>query len=111
MSAAMTAALYVALTALETQMQMMSSVPTWLTVIAWTAIAVSLVSAAAIVFDVLARGNRQPTRTMEIVWPASALYLGPIALRELEQKLRSKYDVVIHEASEPGAPAKEAAPQ
>lgn len=61
-------------------MEMMSSVPAWLTLLAWAAVAVSLVSAAVIAFDVFVRGNRQPTKTMEIVWPASALYLGPIAL-------------------------------
>ncbi len=61
-------------------MDMMMEVPTWLTVLAWAFVAVSVVCAAAIAFDVVARGHRQPTRTMEVVWPVSALYLGPLAL-------------------------------
>ena len=34
----------------------------------------------AIVLDVLAVGYRQQMRIMEIVWPVSALYLGPLAV-------------------------------
>ena len=61
-------------------MDMMMSVPTWLTVLAWAFVAVSVVTAAVIAVDIVSRGRRQPTRTMEVVWPVSALYLGPLAL-------------------------------
>ena len=59
---------------------MMMDVPGWLTALSWVFVAVTVVSAALIAFDVFARGHRQPTRTMDVVWPVSALYLGPIAL-------------------------------
>jgi hypothetical protein len=62
------------------QMDMMMSVPAWLTALSWAFVVASVVSAAVIAFDVFARGHRQPTRTMEVVWPVSALYLGPFAL-------------------------------
>lgn len=59
---------------------MMMEVPGWLTLLAWTFVAVTVVCAAIIAFDIFARGRRQPTRTMDVVWPVSALYLGPLAL-------------------------------
>ena len=61
-------------------MEMMNSVPTWLTVAAWAYIAVAVLSAAFIAFDIFGRGNRQSSRAMNAVWPVSALYLGPIAV-------------------------------
>jgi len=63
------------------EQDMMMDVPGWLTVLAWGWLAACLLSAAAIVRDVFLHGHRQPTRTLDVVWPASALYLGPIALR------------------------------
>ncbi len=62
------------------QMDMMTTVPTWLTVLSWAFVVAAVVSAALIAFDVVGRGHRQPTRVMEVVWPVSALYLGPFAL-------------------------------
>ena len=59
---------------------MMMDVPGWLTALSWVFVAVTVTCAALIAFDVFARGHRQPTRTMDIVWPVSALYLGPLAL-------------------------------
>ena len=61
-------------------MDMMMSAPTWLTVLAWVFVALSVATAALIAFDVFARGHRQPTTTMELVWPVTGLYLGPFAL-------------------------------
>jgi hypothetical protein len=54
--------------------------PTWLTIIAWISIAAAFVSTAAIVYDIYGRGLRQPMRVMEVVWPITALYLGPLGL-------------------------------
>jgi uncharacterized protein DUF4396 len=51
--------------------------PTWLTFLAWTSLAAGFLSAAATLFDVYGRGLRQPMRVMEVVWPITALYLGP----------------------------------
>ena len=61
-------------------MDMMNSVPTWLTVAAWAYIAVAVLSAAFIAVDIFGRGNRQSSSAMNAVWPVSALYLGPIAV-------------------------------
>ena len=55
--------------------------PTWLTAVAWTALAVAVASAAVIVVDVYGRGYRQRHMpVMEAVWPITALYLGPLAV-------------------------------
>lgn len=59
---------------------MMMDVPGWLTAVSWIFVAVTVLCAALIAFDVFARGRRQPTRTLDVVWPVSALYLGPLAL-------------------------------
>jgi len=61
-------------------MAMMMSVPAWLTALSWAWIALAVVSAAVIARDVFVSGRRQPTRTMDFVWPLSALYLGPVAV-------------------------------
>jgi hypothetical protein len=54
--------------------------PTWLTVLAWTALAVGFASAAVILLDIFGRGFRQHMRVMEAVWPITALYFGPVAV-------------------------------
>jgi hypothetical protein len=51
--------------------------PTWLTIIAWISLAAGFWCAAAVLYDIYARGQRQPMRVMEAVWPITALYLGP----------------------------------
>lgn len=53
--------------------------PPWLTVLAWVSLAAALVTATAIVADVRVGGHRQPMRIMEVVWPVTALYFGPLA--------------------------------
>ncbi|MGI8439051.1 MAG: DUF4396 domain-containing protein [Thermoleophilaceae bacterium] len=42
--------------------------------------ALAVLSAGALLYDVYGRGYRQRVRAMEAVWPISALYLGPLAL-------------------------------
>ena len=54
--------------------------PLWLQVLAWIALATALAGALFIAFDVLGRRYRQPMRIMEVVWPVTALYLGPLAV-------------------------------
>ncbi len=61
-------------------MNMMMSVPGWLTALSWAWIALAVVSAVVIARDVFVSGRRQPTRAMDVVWPLSALYLGPVAV-------------------------------
>lgn len=61
-------------------MAMGSNLPAWVTPLAWAFLVLALLSAAAILADLYLVGHRQPARGMEIVWPATALYLGPFAL-------------------------------
>jgi hypothetical protein len=41
--------------------------PSWLTIVAWIALAAGFLTAAAIVFDIYGRQLRQPMRVMEAV--------------------------------------------
>lgn len=52
---------------------------TWLVALSWTALAVSFLCAGAIAYDIRVRGHRQRMKVMEIVWPVTALYAGPLA--------------------------------
>lgn len=61
-------------------MDMSANLPAWVTPVAWIFVVLAVVSAAAILADVYLRGHRQPSRAMELVWPITALYLGPLAL-------------------------------
>lgn len=51
----------------------------WLVALAWVALAVAVACSATIAFDVYGRGYRQHMRVMEVVWPVTALYAGPLA--------------------------------
>jgi hypothetical protein len=62
------------------QDMMMMEVPGWLTALAWAWVVLCVLSAAFIAFDVFGRGRRQRSVAMDVVWPASALYLGPLAV-------------------------------
>lgn len=53
--------------------------PHWLIMIADVFLTLSVVSALAIVFDILG-GRRQMMRIMEVAWPITALYFGPFTL-------------------------------
>ena len=53
--------------------------PEWLTLLSWTALAVAAACALAIAADILA-GRRQPMAIMNLVWPVTALYAGPLGL-------------------------------
>jgi hypothetical protein len=55
-------------------------VPTWLVVVSWIALAIAVLCAAWILYDVYVRGYRQHMWIMEAVWPITALYFGPLAL-------------------------------
>lgn len=54
--------------------------PTWLTALAWAALALGGLCAAVILVDIYGNGYRQRMGIMEAVWPVNALYLGPLAL-------------------------------
>lgn len=61
-------------------MDMANNTPGWLTPIAWVFIALALLTAVAIAYDIYARDRRHDTVAVEVMWIASALYLGPLAL-------------------------------
>lgn len=60
--------------------EMGAGLPAWVESLAWLFLVVAVASAAAIVYDIRARGRRQPKKVMELMWPLAALYLGPLAL-------------------------------
>ncbi|MGH8428260.1 MAG: DUF4396 domain-containing protein [Gammaproteobacteria bacterium] len=53
------------------------TIPVWLNALSWAALILAGITAAVIAFDI-ARGRRQPMRIMEVVWPVTALYFGPV---------------------------------
>ena len=55
-------------------------VPSWLTVLSWVSIALALLCAVFILYDIFVRGYRQQMGIMEAVWPVTALYFGPGAI-------------------------------
>ncbi|MHA7295540.1 DUF4396 domain-containing protein, partial [Arthrobacter sp. HLT1-21] len=55
-------------------------IPGWLTPVSWLFVALGVISAALVLYDIYGRRNRQPNAAMGIVWPISALYLGPFGL-------------------------------
>ena len=76
--------------------EMSAGLPAWLTTLSWVFLASALVSAAVISRDIVVKGHRQPNRALDILWPLSALYLGPLAVpaynrsgRTGEQDLRT----------------------
>lgn len=58
----------------------MSSLPAWLTPLAWVFLILAAASVAAIAYDIYGRGRRHARTSSELVWVGSALYLGPFAL-------------------------------
>jgi len=58
----------------------MDSEMTWLTPASWVFVGIALLSAAYIAYDILGRGHRQGVGAMNLVWPATALYFGPLAI-------------------------------
>jgi hypothetical protein len=90
------------------EMNMENTIPGWLTAVSWVYVGLALLCAAAILYDVYGRGYRQRVRVMELVWPITALYLGPLALpayyrwgRPRSEKWQKEHGV----APEKGLPA------
>lgn len=74
--------------------------PVWLRVLSWVAIATGLVCAGWIAFDIGGHRRRQQMRIMEVVWPVTALYSGPLAVaayrrlgRPMSPRWRDEHDV------------------
>jgi Domain of unknown function (DUF4396) len=53
--------------------------PTWLVWLSWTSLAVAALCAVDILSDIYGRRRRQMMPVMEVVWPVTALYFGPVA--------------------------------
>ncbi len=64
----------------DMDMPMEPAVPAWLTPLAWTYIALSLLSAAVIAADIYLARRRHDSVATELVWVTTALYLGPFAI-------------------------------
>jgi Domain of unknown function (DUF4396) len=60
--------------------EMGTMIPGWLTAVSWAYVGLALLCAAVILYDVYGRGYRQPNGLMNVVWPITALYFGPLAL-------------------------------
>jgi hypothetical protein len=60
--------------------EMGTMIPGWLTAVSWAYVGLALLCAAIILYDVYGRGYRQRTSVMNVVWPITALYFGPLAL-------------------------------
>jgi hypothetical protein len=52
----------------------------WFDLLAWAALALGFASALVIAADIFVLGNRQHMAIMNVVYPLTALYLGPLAL-------------------------------
>jgi hypothetical protein len=57
-----------------------SMAPAWLTVIAWLYLSICFCCAGIIVCDIALGQRRQPMGVMNVVFPITALYFGPLAL-------------------------------
>lgn len=62
------------------KMTMGSALPDWLTPVAWTYIALALLSAVLIAVDIYLLRRRHDSTAAELVWVTSALYLGAFAI-------------------------------
>ena len=58
----------------------MQGLPDWVQPIATIFVALSVLTALAVAFDIYGRGHRQRSVAVEAVWIISALWLGPFAL-------------------------------
>jgi hypothetical protein len=54
--------------------------PMWLTVVAWIYLAICFGCAAVIACDIFVNGRRQSMGVMNVVFPITALYFGPLAV-------------------------------
>jgi hypothetical protein len=58
----------------------MQALPGWVQPLATLFVALAVLTAIAVAYDIYGRGYRQRVRSMEAVWVLSALWLGPFAL-------------------------------
>jgi hypothetical protein len=70
-------------------------------VIGWLSLSLALASAAAILYDVFVRGYRQKMAIMNLVYPITALYWGPVALWFYVRHGRRQSKLKIKELGDP----------
>jgi len=87
----------------------MNGTPTWLDVLSWVALALGVATATGVALDIV-RGRRQSMPIMNVVWPVTALYFGPLALPFYKRfgrgpygRARSRWQSVFLSASHCGA--------
>ncbi|MHC3474853.1 DUF4396 domain-containing protein [Streptomyces sp. 7R007] len=73
----------------------------WLEALGWFSLGIAFLSALVILVDVFARGYRQKMWIMNLVYPITALYWGPVALWFYFARGRRDSMPVIEEAGEP----------
>jgi hypothetical protein len=81
--------------------------PSWLTGLAWFALALGFACAGWLLYDIYGRGHRQPMRVMEAVWPITALYFGPAAVwgyRRFGRPASPRWQSNHHRAAAPEQP-------
>lgn len=54
--------------------------PIWLEIMAWCALGAGITCSAWFLVEIYARGYRQPMPVMDLVWPITGLYAGPLAV-------------------------------
>ncbi len=80
--------------------------PAWLTAVAWVSLAASAATTLAIVYDIRVRGRRQRMRIMEVVWPVTALYFGPLTWLGYRRLGTAKYAARHQPRPEPSSGAR-----
>ncbi len=75
--------------------------PEWLVIVAWTSVALGIGSAALIAVDILG-GHRQHMGIMNLVWPLTALYAGPVGLYAYYRVGRGMTHAAVAEAKARG---------
>jgi hypothetical protein len=77
------------------------AMPTWLTILAITSLVLGGICSIWIAIDIAA-GHRQHMWIMNLVWPITALYAGPLALVAYYNVGRLSTHVTMHRAKEQG---------
>ncbi len=74
----------------------------WLNVVSWIGVAMGVISALAIAIDILV-GNRQHMWIMNLVWPLTALYSGPVGVWAYYRVGRAMTETALRAAKASGA--------
>jgi hypothetical protein len=82
--------------------------PNWFELLAWASLATGFASSLVIVADIVLLGNRQHMAIMNLVFPLSGLYMGPVAVwayfargRRMSHKQMGTHTHAITSAPEP----------